>query len=76
MNPYACPNCHNKMRFHICEQNPVSVKLDPQSGEVMANIDQGDPMAHPYKGESRLVECAICGQSGTETLFIKTAQRL
>ncbi|TCP55466.1 hypothetical protein EV586_103118 [Tumebacillus sp. BK434] len=76
MNPYACPNCRNKMRFHICDQNPVSVKLNPQTGEVLAYIDQNDLMAHPYKGESRLVECAVCGLDGAELLFVKAAQRM
>ncbi|WP_227874254.1 hypothetical protein [Tumebacillus algifaecis] len=54
----------------------MSVKLNPQTGEIVEHIDPSDRMANPYKGEARLVECAICGLDGTELLFIKTAQRM
>lgn len=76
MEPYACPNCRNKMRFHVLDQNPVSVKMNPQTGEVMGYLDESDVMAQPYRGETRRVQCALCGQEGQETLFVKTAQRM
>lgn len=76
LQPYACPNCRNKMRFHIVEQHPVSVKLNPQTGEIMSYIDETDLMSHPYKGERLQVQCAICGQSGNESLFVKAAERM
>lgn len=76
MNPYACPSCRNKMRFHILEQQPVSVKLHPQTGEMIGYLDATDMMAQPYKGEARLVQCALCGLNGGEALFVKAAQRM
>ncbi|HEU4964826.1 MAG TPA: DNA alkylation repair protein [Bacilli bacterium] len=75
MQPYACPNCRNKMRFHVLDQNPVSVKLNPQTGEVLGHLDASDVMAQPYRGEVRRVQCAICGMNESESLFVKTAQR-
>jgi hypothetical protein len=76
MSPYACPSCRNKMRFHILDQQPVSVKLHPQTGELVGYIDASDMMSQPYRGESRLVQCAICGLNGGEPLFVKAAQRM
>jgi hypothetical protein len=76
VHPYACPNCRNKMRFHVMDLQPVSVKLHPQTGEVMDYIEAGDPMSQPYKGELRRVQCAICGMTEAETLFVKTAKRI
>jgi hypothetical protein len=72
--PYACPNCKNKMRFHILDQVPMSVKLNPQTGEIIDNL-LNDLMAQPYKGEARNVQCALCGLNGGESLFVKAAQR-
>jgi hypothetical protein len=63
------------MRFHIIDQNPVSVKLDPVTGEIIENISPTDLMSQPYKGEARLVQCAICGTNGGSLLFEKAAQR-
>ncbi|MGB8956311.1 MAG: hypothetical protein WCC10_13140 [Tumebacillaceae bacterium] len=62
------------MRFHILDQIPMSVKLNPQTGEIIDNL-LNDVMAQPYKGETRNVQCALCGLSGGETLFVKAAQR-
>jgi len=76
MDPYACPNCRNKMRFHILEQQPMSVKMNPQTGEILSYIEASDPMAHPYRGETRRVQCAICGLDGGEAVFVKAAQRM
>ncbi|MBL0386509.1 hypothetical protein JJB07_07595 [Tumebacillus sp. ITR2] len=76
MEPYACPSCRNKMRFHILDQQPVSVKLHPQTGELVGYIDESDMMAQPYRGEHRLVQCALCGLNGGEPLFVKAAQRM
>jgi len=76
MDPYACPNCRNKMRFHILDQQPVSVKLNPQTGEILDYLDANDPMANPYRGEARNVQCAVCGLNGGEAVFVKAAQRM
>lgn len=76
MQPYACPSCRNKSRFHIIDQMPVSVKLNPQTGDVLEQVSPNDPMSQPYKGESRRVQCAICSTTGDATLFEKTALRL
>ncbi|MGZ4031878.1 MAG: hypothetical protein ACXVP2_06945 [Tumebacillaceae bacterium] len=75
MKPYACPNCRNKMRFHLIDQHPVSVKLDPATGEITEHVSPDDLMSQPYKGETRLVQCAICGTNGGSLLFEKAAQR-
>jgi hypothetical protein len=75
MQPYACPSCRNKSRFHILEQNPVAVKLDPQTGEIMEYVNATDPLHLPYRGEARRIQCAVCGVTDAETLFAKSAER-
>lgn len=62
------------MRFHILDQIPMSVKLNPQTGEIIDNL-LGDRIAQPYKGEKRVVQCALCGLNGGESLFAKAALR-
>lgn len=74
MHPYSCPHCNNRMRFHILDQIPMSVKLNPQTGEIIDNL-LNDRIAQPYKGEPRLVQCALCGLNGGEILFVKAALR-
>lgn len=64
------------MRFHVIEQQPVSVKLHPQTGELVDYIQQNDLMAQPYRGVERRVECAVCGLNEGELLFAKAAQRM
>jgi hypothetical protein len=74
--PYTCPGCRNKMRFHVIDQQPMSVKLHPQTGEFVDYLQPGDIMAQPYQGVNRRVECALCGMNEGEQLFIKAAQRM
>ncbi|MFC0188737.1 DNA alkylation repair protein [Fictibacillus aquaticus] len=77
-NPYLCPNCKtNRTRFNIMEQVPVSVKLDPGTGNLVHQYSEEeslDPFHLPYNGSSRLVQCAACGVTGEEEMFIKRAQ--
>lgn len=78
-SPYLCPNCKtNRMRFNIIEQVPRSVRLDPQTGEVIAQLspDQLDPFHLPYQGESYRVQCGVCGVIEREESFIKMAQHM
>ncbi|UFJ42966.1 hypothetical protein LOK74_10925 [Brevibacillus humidisoli] len=78
-SPYLCPNCKsNRMRFNIVEQVPRSVRLDPQNGNVVAELspDQLDPFHQPYTGESYLVQCGVCGVMEREESFIKMAQHV
>ncbi|UOF91367.1 DNA alkylation repair protein [Fodinisporobacter ferrooxydans] len=76
MQPYACPSCRNKSRFYIMEQSPVSVKLHPQTGELVEYISAGDPLQQPYRGEMRRIQCAVCGVTDGAHVFAKTAERL
>jgi rubredoxin len=76
-NPYLCPNCKtNKTRFNLITQVPQSVKLDPQTGEIVQEYDsnQLDPFHLPYKGPNRKVQCAVCGLIDEEQSFIKRAE--
>jgi hypothetical protein len=76
MQPYACPSCRNKSRFHIMDQNPVAVKLDAQTGDILEYVDANDPLHIPYRGETRRIQCAVCGVTDSEQVFAKTSQRL
>ncbi|KZZ84239.1 MULTISPECIES: hypothetical protein [Bacillaceae] len=76
-SPYLCPNCKtNRSRYHILEQNPQAVKLNPQSGEIMEQYDSSslDPFHLPYKGTSKRVQCGSCGLIEDEQSFIKFAE--
>lgn len=75
--PYLCPNCKtNRSRFHVIKQHPVAVKLDPQSGKIIAEYSQHElnPFHLPYQGPEKKVQCGSCGLIEDERLFVKKAQ--
>ena len=77
--PYLCPTCKsNRMRFTVIEQTPRYVRLDPQSGELVAELsrDELDTFHQPYKGESYMIQCGICGTTEQEVRFIKMAEHM
>ncbi|MGE5702699.1 MAG: hypothetical protein ACM32O_09240 [Clostridia bacterium] len=77
--PYMCPTCKsNRMRFTIIEQHPRYVRLDPQSGEVVIELEQSqlDTFHQPYRGDNYLVQCGICGTVESEERFVKMAQHM
>jgi hypothetical protein len=76
--PYRCPNCKtNRSRFNLIQQVPQSVKMDPQSGEVVQEYssNQLEPFHLPYKGPEYKVQCAACGLIEDERTFIKFGER-
>lgn len=77
MTAYRCPNCKtNRTRFHIIEQVPRAVKLDPATGEIVEtyNAHELEPFHLPYQGPKSRIQCAICGLIEDEQLFIKFAE--
>lgn len=76
-SPYLCPNCKtNRTRFNIIEQQVKSVKLNPQTGDVVEQLDQSalDPFHISYKGPEYRIQCGTCGLIEDEISFIKRAQ--
>lgn len=76
-SPYLCPNCKtNRTRFNIIQQQVKSVKLNPQTGDIMEEIDKSalDPFHISYKGPDYRVQCGTCGLIEDELSFIKRAQ--
>ncbi|MCH1626357.1 DNA alkylation repair protein [Fredinandcohnia quinoae] len=75
-DPYLCPNCKtNRTRFNIIDQVPKSIKIDPQSGEIIEeNIQNLDPFHLPYRGPDYKIQCGVCGLIEDERLFVKRAQ--
>ncbi|MCU9613611.1 DNA alkylation repair protein [Caldibacillus lycopersici] len=72
--PYRCPNCKtNKTRFNIIKQMAESVKLDPQTGEVLQTYDEAtlEPFHMPYRGPEYKIQCGVCGLVESETMFAK-----
>ncbi|MCM3080278.1 hypothetical protein [Brevibacillus invocatus] len=77
--PLLCPTCKsNRMRFTVIEQTPRYMRLDPQSGEVVAELssDQLDAFHQPYKGEPFMIQCGVCGTTEPEERFVKMAQHM
>ncbi|NGQ94769.1 hypothetical protein G3578_06170 [Brevibacillus sp. SYP-B805] len=77
--PYLCPTCKsNRMRFTIIEQTPRYVRMNPQTGEVEAELppEELDAFHQPYKGDAILVQCGICGTTESEERFVKMARHM
>jgi hypothetical protein len=77
--PYLCPTCKsNRMRFTVIQQTPQYVRLHPQTGEVVAELtaEQLDAFHQPYRGDSFLVQCGICGAIENEERFVKMAEHM
>jgi hypothetical protein len=76
-HPYFCPTCKsNRMRFTLIQQTPRYVRLDPQTGDVVAELtaDQLDAFHQPYRGDSFMVQCGVCGTTESEERFVKMAE--
>jgi hypothetical protein len=76
--PYRCPNCKtNRSRFNLIQQVPQSIKMDPQSGEVIQEYSSNElePFHLAYKGPEYKVQCAACGLIEDERTFIKFGER-
>ncbi|MCM3162979.1 MULTISPECIES: DNA alkylation repair protein [Metabacillus] len=76
-SPYLCPNCKtNRTRFNIIEQLAKPVKLNPQTGDIVEELQQSnlDPFHVSYKGPNYRVQCGTCGLIEDEISFVKRAQ--
>lgn len=72
--PYRCPNCKtNKSRFNLIKQVAESVKLDPQTGDIIEKFENGqlDLFHMPYKGPEYKIQCGVCGLVEDEQRFQK-----
>jgi len=76
--PYRCPNCKtNRSRFNIIKQVPESVKLDPQTGDIVQTFENNelDPFHIPYNGPFYKVQCGACGLVEDEQMFKKFGEQ-
>lgn len=76
---YRCPNCKtNRSRFNVIEQVPHYVRIDPDTGEWIAEYeDESELVSYhlAYNGPNVRVQCAVCGLLAEEEMFIKRAQK-
>lgn len=69
---YRCPNCKtNKTRFNLIQQMSTSVKMDPNTGDIIEEYTNEtlDAFHLPYKGPEVRVQCAACGLIEDEKTF-------
>ncbi|MBA2174989.1 DNA alkylation repair protein [Halobacillus locisalis] len=77
MTAYLCPGCKtNRSRFNIIEQRPRSIKMDPRTGEVTSEYQEGelDAFHTAYKGPDKKVQCGACGLIEDEKSFAAYAE--
>lgn len=77
--PMLCPVCRtNRTRFTMIEQTPRYLRVDPQSGQVIAELksEELDVFHQPYKGDPYLIQCGVCGTIESEERFVKMAQHM
>lgn len=74
--PYLCPACRkNRKEFEIIYKLIQEVQKDERSGTI---VFRGDELITPVspKGHPDLdIRCGRCGYSGSETTFVKAAER-
>lgn len=75
--PYLCPGCNsNRTWFNKIKQLDTSVKLNPETGEIVEDFSDGElpPFVFPYNGPEYKIQCGICGLVGEESMFVKSAE--
>ena len=74
--PYLCPVCKgNRTHFDLIFKMAQEIRKDAESGDTLYRSDELVTLTHRDGRLDLDVRCGRCGYCGTESSFVKAAER-